>query len=360
MSKPRPEAAETDLEQGSRPTTSNSFIERQRAYLASLGGSQPDAGAAQPTTADEAGEEKKDVSLPENPDQSEAPAAPQAPVSQAPTGDDIHTLKDQIKKLENDLSAALGRVTPTQRELAEARNQINELTTLLNELKTAPKPPASPQDLESDEDFKSFVDIYGDMIPGLEKFIQKSLAQHVEPKLKKLDPILKQADSQTEQDALKEKRSKHLVPVFDKYPKAGAIIQSPEFRDFVGSMASYIQSTVLDMLEYPENYPQEKIINLLDDFHSRRQSAPAPQAQTPDPGLMSTEPRRIPSSPKNVSAGPVPLTKVRLAEINRELTINRRNHSLEEINALMRELHEGEVAAISEGRGAIPTLQTLK
>jgi hypothetical protein len=285
----------------------------------------------------------------------------------------ITVLTGQVQEYQNLYQRQHGMVAPLQRKTAEQERTIADLTKQVEDLKQiigsggAP-PPQTPQAVpptsisEDDPKLKEFMDLYGDMIPGLEHLIRKHAGELIQPQLQQIKPaveFLERQTAKTERDGL---LAKHLAPLYARYPNAGAITQSPQFAQWVEQRPSYVRDSIMEKLLSPENFPVEQIISIYDDYSRDATATPAPPASAaaPGPGEMAVDVRRVPtSSTPGGQPGPQPLDRARLAFINRALTVDRGLYSEAQIASLKDELAQGEAAAINAGYGLAPRLDTL-
>ena len=352
---------EPGSESTSVPKTTNNFYERQKAMLAEMEKAQQ-APPANP---------EPQPGLPAPPDPSLAappamppvtpaalpPAAP--PAAPAPGGDDVVTLRQQIADLEHRYNSLFGRLEPTQQALASAQRRIEELER--ERASAPPQPPALPE--VDDPELEEFKTVYGDMTPGMKKFVQREI---LDPVLRDLRPALDTARQQTEDARVLDNRRTFLKPVTDKYPNAADILRSAEFDQYVGSMPPFVADQVRSMLLVPEaTGDPTRILGIFDDFTARRVAPPAPPSAPPaptvPPGTLAADPRGIPTAPAPAPTTPAlqVLTPERLRVINATLTGRYGPISAEQRTALMAELDQGEAAAIAMGRGA-QVNQTLR
>lgn len=330
------------------PVTTNSFIERQKAALKAFEEGQvapPDPAITQPPAPADPQPPAPQAAPPE------PPAAPQPPAPAAPPADDVQA---RLQELEHRYNSLHGRLEPTQQALAAAQRRIEELE---RERQAAPQPPDPPE--PDDPALAEFEAIYGDMTPGLTKFVQKKI---LDPLLKPLRPAL-EAAQQTASDAdVLANRRKFLAPVVEKHPNAGQIIESAEFKAYLDSMPSYVRDTIADMLMVPERTGDPmRIMQIFDDYVARgavqppaAPPPPAPPAPAAVPGTMAVVPRTVPTAPAPSAAAqlPQPLTKERLAVIRATLTGRYGPVSDEQRTALMLEMEQGHAVALQLGRGA--------
>jgi hypothetical protein len=278
-----------------------------------------------------------------------------------------------VQEFQNLYHRQHGMVAPLQRKTAEQERIIADLTKQVEDLKQiigsggAPLP-QTPQAVpptsisEDDPKLKEFMDLYGDMIPGLEHFIRKHAGELIQPQLQQIKPAVEFVERQTakaERDGL---LAKHLAPLYARYPNAGAITQSTQFAQWVEQRPSYIRDSVMEKLLSPENFPVEQIISIYDDYSRDATATPAPTASAaaPGPGEMAVDVRRVlTSSTPGGQPGPQPLDRARLAFINRALTVDRGLYSEAQIASLKDELAQGEAAATNAGYGLAPRLDTL-
>lgn len=263
-----------------------------------------------------------------------------------------------------------GMVAPLQRKTAEQDKTIQDLTRKVEDLQMrlqaagSNQPPNSqatpPAQVDTDDPrLKEFLDLYGDMIPGLEAFLQTKLGAIVQPQMEQVKPAIELANK-AKRDAM---LADHLAPLYVKHPQAGNIIRSEAFAKWVESKPSYIRDSIVDTVTNPENYPVAKVISIFDDF-SEDTKAPAqpaqPQGSMPSPGEMVVDVRRVPtSSTPGGTPLPQPLTRERLAQLNRALTVDRSIYTQDQIAAFKAELELGESASNAAGYGLAPRMDTL-
>ena len=312
---------------------------------------------------------------PETPPPPAEPPAPPAPVdsSQAPPSpqpSDLGQILAQIEDLRHRLESSEGRLAPIQRQLAAALEENEKLKGQLagqpparGTQPPAPQPPAPPE--QDDPDLEQFGPdgVYGDMTPGLNKLIVKAVKDTLAPIQAQIAPVVDMAASQRQAEDLRVLRQTHLAPVFEKHPDAYNVVSSPDFKVFINRLPSYVSTSVEEMFLHPENHPQERLIAVLDDYKkSRNQPVPPvpPPPPVPDPATLAGGPRRIVSAPQPPPTAPVPITRERVAQLNRALTYERSLYSPEQISAFKAELDQGEMVAIAAGRGAVPTLDTMR
>jgi len=357
---------------------SNAVIERQRIYLESLDNGDESGTAGAPTSdlpAGVPGQEPPDadgqVAVP--------PAAPdlRPPTPEPQAGSDealkqqITVLEGKVKEYESLYQRQHGMVAPLQRKTAEQERTIADLKRQIEDLQASGSaaPPAAaqvqppPTSLSADDPkLQEFMSIYADMIPGLEALIQQRVGVAVQPHLEQSQAAIKFAEQQRLQEERASVLKEHLAPLYAKYPQAGATVASPQFIDWVEKQSSYLRDSIVDRIKNPENYPILEVVEIFDDFSRTGQQAPPPTSRqvAPSPGEMAIDTRRIPtSSTPGGKPEPQPLTRERLAYINRELTVNRSLHTEAEIASLKQEMEQGERAANSAGYGLSPRLDTL-
>ena len=335
------------------PTT-NSLIERQKAALKAFEDAQAAPPAPDPAPAP-----------PADPQPPAPPAAPPAPPAAQPPAPAPAALsvEERLAEMEHRYSSLHGRLEPTQQALAAAQRRIEELERMQA---AAPQPPAPPE--PDDPELSEFESVYGDMTPGLTKFIQKKI---LDPLLKPLRPALDAARQTVDDDLVLTNRRKFLAPVVERYPEAGQIITSPEFESYLNSMPSYVKETTVELLKAPEKTGDPmRIMRIFDDYAARRAVAPpaappapaAPAAPSVAPGTLAAVPRTVPTAPApSTGAQPTaqPLTAERLAVIRATLTGRHGAISPEQREALMREMDQGHAMAVSLGRGA-QVIETLR
>ena len=340
--------------------TTNSFIERQKSLLAEL---------------ESAGEASTPISEPETPGTMEdSPAPPANPTPVPPpaatpepaNGEELQVLLARTETLEHELSSANGRLGPVQRQLAALNAELATVKQERDSLKAATSSqPLAPEQGTRLERANRFKQVYEDMVEnGIDDYIEEALTQKLGAKLDKLEPLVKKQELSTQEEMLLEQRREHLAPIYQKHKDAADIVKSPDFGAYVESLPSFARNSVIEMMRFPENHPQENIMGVFDEYKASRIGKPkATQPPvTPDPGQMATDPRRIPTSTHLASTaptGPQPLTQSRLRQLNRALTVERSLYTPEQIAGFKRELEDGETAAVGAGRGAVPTLRTL-
>lgn len=293
------------------------------------------------------------------------PAAPSSQVT------DLSQIAAQIEDMRHRLESSEGRLAPIQRQLASALEENERLKEQLagqpparGTQPPASQPPTPPE--PDDPDLEQFGSdgVYGDMTPGLKKLMAQVVKDTLGPIQTQIAPVVEMAASQQQAEALRTMRAKHLAPVFEKHPDAYNVVSSPDFRTFINRLPSYVAPSIEQMFLSPEKHPQESLIAVLDDYKKSRNQPPGSPAATPtpapDPATLSGGPRRIVSVPQPLPTAPVPLTKERVAQINRALTFERDRWSPEQRAALLAELDQGEMTANATGRGAVPTLDTMK
>ena len=292
------------------------------------------------------------------------------PAVPSPQVTDLSQIAAQIEDMRHRLESSEGRLAPIQRQLASALEENEKLKEQLAGQQTArgTQPPASqpPTPPEPDPDLEQFESdgVYGDMTPGLKKLMVQVVKETLGPIQSQIAPVVEMAATQQQAEALRSIRAKHLEPVFEKHPDAYNVVSSPDFRTFINRLPSYVAPSIEQMFLNPEKHPQESLIAVLDDYKRSRNQPPGSPAATPppapDPATISSGPRRIVSVPQPLPIAPVPLTKERVAQINRALTYERDRWTPEQRAALLAELDQGEMTANATGRGAVPTLDTMK
>lgn len=277
-------------------------------------------------------------------------------------------LTRQVQEFKTLYERQRGMVAPLQRKTAEQDRQIAELRAQVEGLMSAPAVPGSPSPAQvatpptspvgaDDPKLKEFMDLYGEMIPGLELFIQSRTGALLQPQIDQVKPAIDLA-KKAERDAI---LADHLAPLYARFPNAGSIIRSSEFMKWVEQQPDYIKDSIVDKVSAPENHPVAQVISIFDDF-TRATSVPPkpPQAPAPSPGEMVVDVRRVPtSSTPGGTPLPQPLTQGRLAQIRRALTVDRGLYSEAEIAAFKAELAQGEAVATAAGFGLAPHLETL-
>lgn len=366
---------------------SNEIIEAQLAMLDNLekGGDlspsnpQDDSGAGAPPLAPQAVVPGQEPPLAPAPGAAAAvPPATDPHTPQAGTAE-VEALKQQVAALTNRAQEfetlyerQRGMVAPLQRKSNELENKVRDLTQHLEELRTkqaqpgsqAPtQPPQAPlatgaQGADNPK-LKEFMELYGDMAEGLEVFLQ-SKGITAQPRLpENLKPALDYAEQKRLEDERAAVLNQHLAPLYTRHPDAGNIVRTPQFVQWIEAKPSYIQDSIKEKVISPELYPVEQVIAIFDDFKATVTLAP-PAAPAPSPGEMATEIRRVPTSTTPGGKPPLqPLTRDRMAQINRALTVDRDLYTDEQIAALNAELDQGEAAATSAGFGLAPRLETL-
>ena len=339
------------------PATTNSFIERQKQMLLELEGGVPPTNPE--TQVDAPPQDPQDDTAAAPPAPPAAPPSPApAPAAPAPT-DDVSALRARLDEFEHRYNSLHGRLEPTQQALAAAQRRIEELE---RQVATPPQPTVPDPD---DQELNDFEILYGDMVPGMKKFVQKRI---LEPALAPLQPAIQQGQASADEAKTLADRRAYLAPVVAKYPNASAILTSPEFHNYVESMPSFVAQQVKDMLLEPEKRTKDvsQIMAIFDDYASRQvappAAPPAPQAPPVDPGQMAAVPRTIPTAlaPGGANAPQfMPLTEARRAVINATLTGRHGQISDEQRKALWAELEQGEQAAVMLGRG-VQSNQTLR
>ncbi len=336
----------TESEQ--KPTT-NSFIERQKARLLEL-----EAAAANPP--DFNGNLQSSPQDPPTPPLMPDPGLPSQVQDSAPLAD-VATLQTQLADLEGRYRSEHGRLEPTQRALSAAQSDLDTLRREVADLRvllaTPPPPELRASIPEDDQELADFVNVYGDMAPGLEKFVRKRI---LDPMMHDLEPVVRSSRETAEQNRILDHRRKFLAPVVEVYPNAANTINSKEFQDHLRSMPAYVAKSVQQMLLVPEAHDIEDVKAIFADFASRQVLPPTslpPGAPAPTPGTLQATPRTLPTSlsPGNPPA-PVHLTTERMAVLNRALTRDRHLYAPEAVVAMKAELEAGEVQAIAMGRGA--------
>lgn len=290
------------------------------------------------------------------------PPAPQAGSAE------VDALKQQIAVLEGKVqefqtlyNRQHGMVAPLQRKVAEQERTIQELNEKLN---AAPNPgqatPNKPADTTTtplstdDPKLQEFMDLYGDMVPGLEAFLKAKLGAVAPPQN---HPALEFAEQQRQQAERAQMLAAHLAPLYARYPKAAETLRSPQFQAWVEQQPSHTQEAILERVSHPENFPVSQIISIFDDYS--RGGASTAQS-SPSPGEMAVETRRVPTSATPGGKPEAqPLTRERLAFINRALTVDRSLYTPEQLASLRQEMEQGELASTSAGFGLAPRLDTL-
>lgn len=265
-----------------------------------------------------------------------------------------------------------GMVAPLQRKTAEQDKTIQDLTRKVEDLQMRLQAPGSttppnsqanpPAQVDTDDPrLKEFLELYGDMIPGLEAFLQTKLGSIVQPQIDQVKPAIELANK-AKRDAM---LAEHLAPLYVKHPQAGNIIRSEAFAKWVETKPSYIRDSIVDTVTNPENYPVAKVISIFDDFTEDTKASATPhQAQArgnePNPGEMVVDVRRVPtSSTPGGTPLPQPLTRERLIQLNRALTVERSLYTPDQIAAFKAELDLGESASNAAGYGLAPRMDTL-
>jgi len=357
---------------------SNAIIENQRNYLESLenggqGGNvdAPTPGLPQGVPGQEPPDPGGQVAAPlAEPGVQPPPPEPQAGSDEA-LKQQITVLEGKAREFESLYLRQHGMVAPLQRKTAEQDRIIADLKRQIEDLqaKGSAAPPAAapvqtpPTSLNADDPrLQEFMSLYADMIPGLEALIQQRVGVAVQPHLEQSQAAIKFAEQQRLQEERAGVLKEHLAPLYAKYPQAGATVASPQFIDWVEKQSSYLRDSIVDRIKNPENFPILEVVEIFDDFSRAGQQAAPPTSRqaAPSPGEMAIETRRIPtSSTPGGKPEPQPLTRERLAYINRELTVNRSLHTEAEIASLKQEMEQGEQAANSAGFGLAPRLDTL-
>lgn len=364
---------------------SNAIIDKQRetlANLANLDGLNPDpgeggaAGAGAPPAAPPQGVPGQEPPA----GAGDGAANPTAPLSDPPQPQlgtaEVEALRAanadltrQVQEFKSLYERQRGMVAPLQRKTAEQDREIADLRAQVEDLKSTAAASGSPSPAHvatnpattagaDDPRLKEFMDLYGEMIPGLELFIQSRTGALLQPQFDQVKPAIDLA-KKAERDAL---LANHLAPLYARYPNAGAIIRSPEFAKWVEQQPDYINESIVDKVTAPENHPVAQVISIFDDF-TRATSAPpppAPQAPAPSPGEMAVDVRRVPTSATPGGTPlPQPLSRERLTQLNRALTVDRSLYNDAEIAAFKAELAQGEAASNAAGYGLAPRLDTL-
>lgn len=266
----------------------------------------------------------------------------------------IAVLEGKVQEFQTLYNRQHGMVAPLQRKVAEQERTIQELNERLN-ASPAPghAPSGQPTDTtttplsEEDPKLQEFMDLYGDMIPGLEAFMKAKLGA----------PALEYAEQQRQQAERAKMLSAHLAPLYARYPQAAETLRSPQFQAWVEQQPSHTQEAILERVSNPENFPVSQIISIFDDYSRGGASTAQP---SPSPGEMAVETRRVPTSAMPGGRPEAqPLTRDRLAFINRALTVDRSLYTPEQLASLRQEMEQGEHAATTAGYGLAPRLDTL-
>ena len=359
---------------------SNSIIDRQREILAKLenpegfnpDGSPVDDGSGAPPPTPAAG-----VPSQEPPQGGEPGAGSGTPPPNTPPAPGLAE-SEALKNANADLARQAaefkqlyerqhGMVAPLQRKTAEQDRRIQELTHQVEDLmKGAPAagaqvppgqqapPPAGTKDAALEE----FLELYKDMVPGLESFIKTRLGAYVQPQLDQVKPAIDLAAKTTRQDLL----AQHLAPLYVPHPNAGNIIRSEKFIQWVENQPAHSRSSIMEKINSPEHFPIAEIISIFDEFTKTNQPLPPPPPpqNLPSPGEMAVDVRRVPtSSTPGGTPIPQPLTRERMQEINRALTRDRDLYTPEQRDALKAELDSGVAVSNAAGYGLAPRLDTL-
>ena len=347
-------------------STGNSFIDRQKALLAQLDAEGipdpplPVPGEPSTPPAEPPAPQTPSAAFLENP-----PAPDPSPTGDPQNGQDssVADIQARLAELQHQLASAQGRLAPTQNQLSALQSENAILKQQIAGLQTArgsqaqPQPPAAEPPSEDDPELQEFQDTYGDMIPGLNKFVSRM----IKPIQTQIAPVVQQQKLTADQQTLADIRWEHTAPVREKYPKVAEIVGSKDFQDYVNHLPVWARDGADDMFRYPERHETSKQIAFLDEYTRSRGQAPNPQVQRqdPDPSMLSVEVRKIPTTPQPQSTGPVPLTPERLHQINKALTRDRTLYTKEQIAQLQAELDQGELVSIQQGRGLAPNLRTL-
>lgn len=362
---------------------SNPVIDRMRERLANLsepeGDTVPldageDAGAGAPPAAPPQGvpgQEPPAGMAPGAP-----PAAPDAGATPPPVAGTAEfealkqqniVLTQQAQEFQTLYQRQHGMVAPLQRKTAEQDQRIKDLTQQVEDLRqgnpgagSPPQPQATPPAQPGAEDLtlKEFNEMYGDMVPGLRALVQQIVGTTVQPQLQELQPAIDLAAETQRKRVL----NTHLALLYAKYPNVAGMIGSPQFEQWVAKKPSYAAQSIYEKVMSPENYPVDQIISIFDEFSLETQAPPAPPAPpaAPSPGEMVVDVRRVPtSSTPGGTPLPQPLTRERLTQINRALTVDRALWTDDEVAALKAELSQGEAVANATGFGLAPRLDTL-
>lgn len=366
---------------------SNPIIEAQRAMLDNL--ENPD-GLTPPANQDDSGSGAPPPAPQGVVPGQEPPLAPAPGAAAAvpPAGDphtpqagtaEVEALKQQVSALTNRAQEfetlyerQRGMVAPLQRKSNELEIKVRDLTQQLEELRNKQAQPGSPAPAQPHQappaagaqgadnpKLQEFLSLYGDMIPGLEAFLQ-SRGLTSQPGLpENLKQALDYADSKRQEDERAAVLNQHLAPLYARHPDAGNIVRTQQFAQWIEAKPSYIRDSIKEKVITPELYPVEQVIAIFDDFKATSTQAP-PAAPAPSPGEMAPDVRRVPTSTTPGGKPPLqPLTRERVAQINRALTVDRGLYTDEQIAALNAELDQGEAAAIAAGFGMAPRLETL-
>ena len=360
----------------------NAIIENQKRFLEGL--DNPELGLQVQDPAGAPPEPQAQVvpgqEPPPAPGDGAAPALPPPsgaeppPIPPQPASDETATLKQQVAALAGQVehfrslydTRQAGMIAPLQRKVSELERLNQDLTRRIQENSAqappqapnaqAPQAPAPAQEPIDPDDpkLKEFMDLYGDMLPGLQALINKA----IQPALQQVKPAVEYVERQTQANDL----SNHLASLYAKHPQAGNIIRTPQFVNWVERQPSYAKQAIVDKLTNPGLYPVDELISIYDAYQGSQAVAtppPAPPAP-PSPGEMVVDVRRVPTSATpGGRPEPQPLTRERLTFINRCLTVDRGNYTPEQLASLRQELDAGETASNSAGFGLAPRLDTL-
>lgn len=364
---------------------SNSIIEQQREMLAKLQNTGEMAPGEQGEDSSGVPPEPIAPSVPgQEPPAPQVPgAALPAPFSDAPPqsrSEDVEALKQQITALtqqkqeyETLYRRQHGMNVPLQRKANDLIEENRSLKQQVEDLKAAalaappaaptaaPHPPAGP---EADGKVKEFLDLYSDMVPGLEAYLrsvgaigQSQIPDDLRETLNFVKQQKQQKDQEAERTALLQE---HLAPLYARFPNVGAITQSPSFHQWVEKQLPFVRNAIVEKVLSPENYPVSELIEIFDLFTKDTGPAPQATAAAPSPGEMAVDVRRIPTSATpGGRAQPQPLTRERMTQINRALTVDRELYTEAQITALKAELEAGVAASNAAGFGLAPRLDTF-
>jgi regulator of replication initiation timing len=353
-------------------TGSMSYIEKQRQRIAELEGTAEIVSAVPEQVVSQEDPTVQSQEPPEPPasptvDSPVVPSAPEPASTSTPDG--MGEFREQLARMQRQLDSSQERVVPLQRQVSSLLSEVETLKQENANLKTARgnqgQAPQPSQDAEDDDpELREFIaedGVYHDMTPGIKKLVAKMVKQGIEPLQAQVAPVLETDTAQRANAALAETRRKHLEPVFEKHPDAFEVVSSPDFDAFLSKMPSYIAPHMRKMFLAPENHEQGQLISVLDEYKKSRNIRPTPApAPVPDPANLAVTTRRMASAPSPSPTAPIPLTKARVAQINRILGSSERNlYAPEAIAAMKAELDQGEMVAVQQGRGAVPTLNTL-